>query len=157
MSRVSTLVDEPEPAEQRRKYSTATTATYVGSRMSRTWTRSKTKSVSSSKDVRGSVEKVPSHEDGEPSGRKWYHPLRLLMLFIKNWFLIGMAVLITLAWRFPNVGREGGGELLFESGAVVQANSSHTLRIHCVYYIDLEGRIACTDPRSTTVPSLSYS
>lgn len=44
----------------------------------------------------------------EEGQRPWYHPISLLWLAVDNWFLIGIAVFVTLAWRFPEVGREGG-------------------------------------------------
>ena len=43
-------------------------------------------------------------------GRSWYHPISLFWLCVDNWFLIGIAVFITLAYEFPQVGKEGGCE-----------------------------------------------
>ncbi|GAA5857328.1 hypothetical protein JCM9279_000298 [Rhodotorula babjevae] len=51
---------------------------------------------------------------GEPTrplsrGRRvWNATRRVLGLLIDQWFLIGIGVFIVLAWRFPNVARQGG-------------------------------------------------
>jgi sodium/bile acid cotransporter 7 len=48
------------------------------------------------------------HVEEEKSGRAWYHPISLFWTAVDNWFLIGIAVFITLAFLFPAVGKEGG-------------------------------------------------
>ncbi|ADV20785.1 Hypothetical protein CGB_C0005C [Cryptococcus gattii WM276] len=40
--------------------------------------------------------------------RPWYHPSMILDFLIGNWFLIGIGVVIVLAWRFPHVAADGG-------------------------------------------------
>ncbi|GAA5899134.1 hypothetical protein JCM8208_003012 [Rhodotorula glutinis] len=40
--------------------------------------------------------------------RAWTSTKRVLGLLIDQWFLIGIGVFIVLAWRFPNVARQGG-------------------------------------------------
>ncbi|GAA5820933.1 hypothetical protein JCM3770_002635 [Rhodotorula araucariae] len=40
--------------------------------------------------------------------RVWQALKRVLDLLIDQWFLIGIGVFIVLAWRFPNVARQGG-------------------------------------------------
>ena len=45
---------------------------------------------------------------GVTSGRPWYHPISLLLLAVKNWFLFGMGIAIGLAYRFPQVAASGG-------------------------------------------------
>ncbi len=48
---------------------------------------------------------------GRGSARRWYHPLPILSTIVDQWFLVGIAVVIVLAWRFPHVGMEHGSEL----------------------------------------------
>ena len=42
--------------------------------------------------------------------RAWYHPYKLAGFLLENWFLIGIGVVIVLAWRFPGVAKEDGSE-----------------------------------------------
>lgn len=44
--------------------------------------------------------------------RPWYHPSMILDFLIGNWFLIGIGVVIVLAWRFPHVAADGGGKCI---------------------------------------------
>lgn len=48
--------------------------------------------------------------EGKQEGRAWWHPISLFWLLVENWFLIGIAVFIALAYKFPDVGKEGGGK-----------------------------------------------
>lgn len=44
--------------------------------------------------------------------KPWYHPYKLAGFLLENWFLIGIGVVIVLAWRFPGVAKEDGSECL---------------------------------------------
>ncbi|OXG12881.1 sodium/bile acid cotransporter 7-B/bile acid cotransporter 7-B [Cryptococcus neoformans A2-102-5] len=58
-----------------------------------------------------SVEGAITDANGENVKKKnpWYYPLVLLLDFlIGNWFLIGIGVVIVLAWKFPHVAANGG-------------------------------------------------
>lgn len=48
----------------------------------------------------------------EPPARKWFHPYQIVGFLVENWFLIGIGVVIVLAWRFPQVAKEHGSEWL---------------------------------------------
>ncbi|GAA5931466.1 hypothetical protein JCM3775_006862 [Rhodotorula graminis] len=56
--------------------------------------------------------------------RVWNATKRVLGLLVDQWFLIGIGVFIVLAWRFPNVARQGG---------VIQ--SEWSIRLLCVAII----------------------
>ncbi|KAK4689929.1 vacuolar protein sorting-associated protein 54, partial [Tremellales sp. Uapishka_1] len=48
-----------------------------------------------------------SNKDIE-QGRAWYHPTSLFWWAVQNWFLIGIGVVVVLAWRWPQVAKDGG-------------------------------------------------
>ena len=48
--------------------------------------------------------------------RPWWHPVSLLWTLVENWFLIGLGVFVVLAWAFPTVGMDGGGECFLHRG-----------------------------------------
>jgi sodium/bile acid cotransporter 7 len=77
-----------------------------------------------------SVSLESSHRIDESGNRRsWWHPVSLLWLAVENWFLISLAVLVTLAWRFPDVGKKGGGRSN-PTIVVRRLTSSATCRIH---------------------------
>lgn len=52
---------------------------------------------------------------GEIDQRRFHltlkHCLKTVLLYlVSQWFLIGLGVLITLAWRWPEFGKDGGSE-----------------------------------------------
>lgn len=82
---IETVVDRyPEPASEQAEKSAAYTSTHV--------------------------EVAPSTDGSADISRSWYHPISLFWLAVDNWFLIGIAVFITLAWRWPELGKDGGSE-----------------------------------------------
>lgn len=46
--------------------------------------------------------------------RPWYHPLVIVNYLIEQWFIIGIGVVIVLAWRFPEVAKDDGSEYPFD-------------------------------------------
>jgi len=82
---IETVVDRTaEPTESREKAEAANTTTRV--------------------EVAAVTLEAPRHS------RPWYHPISLFWLVVENWFLIGIAVFISLAWRWPELGKDGGSE-----------------------------------------------
>jgi sodium/bile acid cotransporter 7 len=65
-----------------------------------------------SETIRSPIQRPESVQETEESSKlkRFCTSLgsRLKSLLVKYWFLLGLVVVILLAWQFPNVGRKGG-------------------------------------------------
>lgn len=121
MSHVLPLQEEPHRISQSISSSTSTSAIDIDSDIKNNHLlspKSKSKSISSLATVesvnRHAAPITASADGGENVEKKrpWYHPSMILDFLIGNWFLIGIGVVIVLAWRFPHVAADGGGKCI---------------------------------------------
>jgi len=43
--------------------------------------------------------------------RPWYRPVTIILNYlIEQWFILGLGVVVVLAWRWPQVAKDGGSE-----------------------------------------------
>lgn len=75
------------------------------------------------------IEEEGGASDPMQMTRAWWHPVSLLWSALDNWFLICLGVLVVLAWRFPDVGRNGGCEWLNRCH-VFMLTTRFEIRIH---------------------------
>lgn len=106
--------EEPHRACQSVPSSTSTSAIDINSNINNSHLRVP-KSKSNTMPCQASVEGAITDANGETVKKKnpWYYPLVLLLDFlIGNWFLIGIGIVIVLAWKFPHVAANGGGKYI---------------------------------------------
>lgn len=122
MSHVLPLQEEPHRTSQSISSSTSTSAIDIDSDIKNNHLLSPN-SKSQSMPSLATVESVNRHAapitaSADAGGgnvekkRPWYHPSMILDFLIGNWFLIGIGVVIVLAWRFPHVAADGGGKCI---------------------------------------------
>lgn len=114
--------EEPHRACQSIPSSTATSAIDIDSNINNSHLRvlkSKSNSMPCQASVEGAIRDVgrittSADANGENVKKKnpWYYPLVLLDFLIGNWFLIGIGVVIVLAWKFPHVAANGGSKYI---------------------------------------------
>lgn len=119
MSHVLPLPEEPHGTSQSISSNTSTSAINIDSDIKNNHLlspKSKSKSLTSLASVERANRHAAPLASADAGGenvkkkRPWYHPSMILDFLIGNWFLIGIGVVIVLAWRFPHVAADGGGK-----------------------------------------------